>query len=172
MDNEYTNQPVDQADSVENKSCNQDAALVACKQDLEKLKNSYLHLSADFENSKKRMEKERQQWVRNAQTSLLIGLLPIVDNFERALAEKEKEDRSSELDAWFSGFALIAKELSQYLLKIGVTPVPAGNFDPEFHEAVFTVESDKGSGEIVEVLQKGYMFDNHVLRPAKVSISK
>lgn len=150
----------------------QDIALQACKQEVAQLTDSYKRLAADFENAKRRMEKDRQQWTRVAQAEVLVGLLKIVDDLKRALNEKGREKLSPELEPWFQGFSLINKEFEKYLTQVGITEVPTREFDPELHEAVMSVESEKSSGSIVDVFENGYMFKDQVLRPAKVSVAK
>lgn len=149
-----------------------DNRLQECLQEVTRLKDAYVRISADFENARKRMEKERQQWLWQMEKDILVGLLPIVDNFERALAQKEKNELDALLQPWFDGFVMIYKELNQYLEKMGVKQVATDRFDPEFHEAIAAVESDKNSGDIVQVFEKGYILQDKVLRPAKVSVAK
>lgn len=149
-------------------------ALQQCRVQVNELKNKYLHVLADFENFKKRQEKERSQWARNAQMDVVAPLLTIVDDFERALSQK-KESISPEITQWLQGFELIHKELLKYLDTIGVHEIKVRDheeFNPEFHESIMTVESELQSGHIVSVLQKGYTFKDFVLRPAKVSIAR
>lgn len=130
-------------------------------------KDRCLRTAADFENYKKRAEKERSAWITSAQTSILSDLLNIVDDFDRAFAQA-KEDQS------IAGFALIHKEFHKFLDKHGISEIKeTKQFDPNLHEAIMNVESaDHESGSIVQVLQKGYMYKGQVLRPAKVSVAK
>ena len=141
--------------------------LITCEQQKEEWKNNFLRTAADFENFKKRTEKEKSQWMWQAQASVLGDLLSVVDNFERAF-QTGKENTIQ------TGFELIYKELQKLLEKYGITQiVETNNFDPNLHEAVTQVESPNHKPEeIVQILQKGYMFKGHVLRPAKVSVAK
>lgn len=153
----------------------QEEALEQCQIQLNDIKNKYLHLNADFENFKKRQEKERLQWTKVAQMDVLTPLLNVVDDFDRALSIQKKESISQEFSSWLAGFELIHKELLKYLEKIGIKEIKIDNgqaFDPEFHESIMMIKSDAPSESIVEVLQKGYTFKEAILRPAKVSISK
>lgn len=145
-------------------------ALDRCQQELQEYKEKFLRLSADFENSKRRQEKERLQWSRMAQVDVLKGLLDIVDNFERALHGSASEE--SEHQGMLAGFDLIYKELLKYLQSVGIEPLSdQPTFDPEIHEAVSTVEhAELPSGSIAHIYQKGYRFKGTLLRPAKVSI--
>ncbi len=148
-------------------------ALEQCQLQLNDLKNKYLHLIADFENGKKRQERERVQWTRLAQVEVLFPLLSIIDDFERALTQK-KETSTSELTSWLQGLELIHKELLKYLATVNVQEITVSEGDElnlELHESVMSTQSDIPSGHITAVLQKGYMFKGQVLRPAKVSIA-
>ena len=148
--------------------------LAACLQEVQEWKDRCQRMTADFENFKRREEKNRLHTARYAQTELVLGLLTIFDNFERALQQKKLEQLPQELQPWFTGIMLIDKELQKYLASIGVHEIKEVTvFDPELHEAVMTVESPHvASGDIVEVLQKGYRFKDAVIRPAKVSIAQ
>lgn len=148
--------------------------LLECQTQLDDTKKKYLHLLADFENFKKRQEKERLQWARVAQIDVLAPLLTLIDDFDRALQQKQ-QTTSSEVSVWLEGFELIQKELRKYMDKIGIQEikVSAGDsFNPELHESIMNVESELSPGSIVTVLQKGYTFKGSVLRPAKVSIAQ
>jgi molecular chaperone GrpE len=148
-------------------------SLQACETQMQEWRSKCLRVTADFENFKKRQEKERSQWEFFAQYSILKDLLDIIDNFDRARLELRKEDGNTE-KAWYKGFEMIEKSFDKYLDKIQVKEIKdTASFNPELHEAVTTVATDAhASGDIVEVLQKGYKFKDHLLRPAKVSIAQ
>lgn len=151
-----------------------DGQLQACKAELAHMSDRVARLQADFENYKRRQEKERAAWFTSAQSMVLLDLLAIVDDFERAMSEAQKNSGNNpELTNWLMGFVLIEKSLSKVLAKFGVTVMTDfTTFDPEKHEAIMQVDSEKTSGSIVDVLQKGYLFKDTVLRPAKVSVAK
>ena len=159
---------------VQTQESSLDPKLTHCLQEVQEWKERCLRITADFENFKRREEKIRLHTSRYAQTEVITGLLPIFDNFERALHQKKLEDLPQELHAWFTGIMLIDKELQKYLASIGVYEIKeTTTFDPELHEAVMSVEAPQvASGNIVEVLQKGYRFKDAVIRPAKVSIAQ
>lgn len=142
----------------------------ACEQEALRWKEQYLRISADFENFKKRLDKERLQTISRLKMVLLSDFLTIVDNFERALTA----DYASDANNVLKGFEMIYKELLALLKKQGVQEMVVDKtFDPELHEAVMNVASDAHqSGDVVQVLQKGYMLGEDVLRPAKVSIAQ
>ncbi len=146
--------------------------LDSCVTELNNFKEKYARLGSDFENYKRRMEKEKYSWMNSAQSAILTDLLAIVDDFDRALEAGKKEGQTP--SALLSGCELIEKELHKMLAKYGVSPMKDQHvFDPEKHEALMHVDSSEHkSGDIVQVLQKGFMFKDTVLRPAKVSVAK
>ncbi len=122
---------------------------------------------ADFANYKRRIEQERQEQARLACTSLVIALLPTVDDFERALASVPEQEADH---GWIDGFKLISRKLNAALESQGVSVIKALGepFDPNLHEAV---KIDRGKeGIIVAEVQKGYKMGDRVLRPSKVII--
>jgi len=135
--------------------------------------DKYLSLTADFQNYKKRITHERADWAHDAQKLVFIELLVVIDNFERAL-EQEKKRENAEGVAWLTGFEMIYQSLEKVLTKFGVQEITDFSvFNPKYHEALVQVESDKHqSGEIVQILQKGYMMQDKVIRPATVSVAK
>jgi molecular chaperone GrpE len=135
--------------------------------------DKYLSLTADFQNYKKRVTQERTDWAQDAQKQVLVDLLAITDNFERALAEEKKREETAHV-AWLAGFEMIYQSLEKLLAKYGVQEISDFSvFNPKYHEALLQVESDKHtSGDIVQVLQKGYTMHDKVIRPAIVSVAK
>jgi len=149
-------------------------ALEGCKQELVQAKEKLIRVTADLQNFKKRVEKEKIQWMHIAQSDLIHDILSIVDDFDRALAEKDKEGVSPELAAFLEGFVMIWKSLYKFLEKYNVTEITqVQQFDPNLHEAISQIDSpDHTSGDIVDVIQKGFMYKEKVLRPAKVVVAK
>ncbi len=144
-----------------------------CQTQLMEIKTKYTHLVADFDNFKKRQEKERQQWSRVAQMELLLPLLNFVDDFNRAIEQHTPKNESDAV--WFKGFQLVHKELQKYLEKVGIETIKVSSNDelnPELHESIMTVQSPLTAGHIVAVLQNGYLFKGQLLRPARVSIAQ
>lgn len=136
--------------------------LQATQDQLDQTKKQLVSLGADFQNYKKRAEKDRLLWTQTTRAELLLQLLPIVDDFDRAL----QGDVNTE------GLALIHKLFYDYLKKNGVTPITQHTtFDPELHEAVMQSHVEgKQEGEIIAVLQAGFMCNGTVLRHSKVSV--
>ncbi len=149
-------------------------ALQACQQEMSLWRDRCLRVTADFENYKKRAEKERTQWAKLAQSSILLDLLTIVDDFDRALNYVQANPVPEEAQPLIEGFLLTHKALVKLLQKYGVTEIEEHEiFDPSIHEATMQVDSPEHiSGAIVAVLQKGYRLKDEVLRPAKVSVAK
>ena len=150
------------------------AALAQYQKEVQSWKEQFLRISADFENYKKRIAKEQVSWMDTGQMQVLNKLLDIIDNFDRALAQIEKQEQLHQTKALFEGFMLIHKELYKLLDAFQVKEIDAhGEFNPEKHEALVQVDApDQTSGNIVAVLQKGFMFKDKVLRPAKVSVAR
>ena len=143
--------------------------LQKCQQDAAMWKDQASRIFADFENYKKRMDREQMSWMQTAQVSVLKDLLTVVDNFDRALVAKT--DVNADM---YAGIEMIYKSVVQLLNKYGVKEfTDYQQFDPELHEALMDVESaDHTTGQIVQVLEKGFMIKDKVLRPAKVMIAK
>lgn len=136
--------------------------------------NEYLamaqRLKAEFENYRKRTEKEKADLIEYGKEQAIIEVLPIVDNFERALETKVEENTSFK-----EGVNLIYRQFKSVLEKMGVKEIEALGqmFDPYKHHAVMQEEVEgKKENEIIEVLQKGYMFNDKVIRPSMVKVAK
>lgn len=151
----------------------QEEEKIDCCRQASKTEDQLKYLAAEFENYKKRCEREKSLWINNAHAEILKDILPIVDDLERALDNKEKENTLDEVKSYLQGFEIILKEMKKLLVKYHVTEIDAsGEFNPEDQEAVIQVkDSDREPGQIVQVLQKGYKYKNMVIRPAKVSVA-
>jgi molecular chaperone GrpE len=126
---------------------------------------------AEFANARKRLERERAEAYRNASVDYAKKLLPILDDFDRAL-----ENLPSEIgkDNWFEGISLVRRKLESILDSLDVVTIEAKGqlFDPNFHEALALVESDDfESGIVVEEVQTGYRLGDRVIRPSLVNVS-
>lgn len=143
------------------------------KEKLEKEKREYLFLMAEFDNFRKRTIKEKGDIIRNAAESVLKGLLPIVDDFERGLAALESTD---DTDAAKQGMQLIYNKLIKYLEQNGVKPIEStgAEFNPDLHEAIAMVptEDEKMKGKVIYTPTKGYTINDKVLRYAKVAVGQ
>jgi molecular chaperone GrpE len=130
-----------------------------------------LRQAAEFDNYRKRTERERREMAQYAAGDVLEALLPVVDDFERALQVEAGPDAA----AYRKGVELIYKQLQDLLARRGVTPIEAVGkpFDPQFHQAI-TYEPSPGraEGEVLEVVRRGYMHGDRLLRPAMVKVAK
>ena len=138
--------------------------------DLDELRQTLLRRQADFDNYRKRIEKERADDARRATARLVEGLIPVIDGFEHALAAH----REKEYENYRKGFELIYKQLLDNVAKLGVERVdPTGKqFDPHSHQAMDRTEtSEHEDGTIVHTFQPGYVFHGRVLRPAMVRVA-
>jgi molecular chaperone GrpE len=147
----------------------------SCCAELTQIKEKYAYLLADFENHRRREATERASRLWATQAVILTDLLPLVDDFERALHPSTPPSTGSGLKAMSEagvGFELIYKNLLKLLEKYGVTEVTQNQvFDPNVHEVLLQVSQEgKQPGDIVAVLRKGYMLKGQVLRPAQVSV--
>jgi molecular chaperone GrpE len=148
------------------------ARIAQLEKESEDFRDKWLRAAADYKNFKRRTDQERADLIRGAGAGLLLKLLPVVDDFERAVASAPEGIGSS---AWFEGFKLIAQKLGAILESEGVTPIAAlgEEFDPNQHEAVIYEEAGDGSdGKVVAELQKGYKLRDRVLRPTMVKVGK
>jgi len=150
-------------------------AVIARIAELEKLVDEHqqrtLRTQADFDNFRKRTQKEKEELASYASMKLITQLLPIIDNFERAIAASKE---SGDFESFSKGVDMIFRQFGQQLEQEGLQPIEAVGqpFNPEYHQAVMQVESDEHEeGIVVEELQKGYMLKDKVLRPSMVKVS-
>ena len=140
------------------------------QKDLVDLKDRHLRKLAEFENHKKRSEKERQEYFKIALAGFVHDFLPVLDNFQRALDHARPADLESDFG---QGVAIIARQISELWKRYGLIPIDtSGTFDPNLHEAVATEETDAvPPNTILETLQKGYFLNDRLIRPAFVKVS-
>jgi len=143
--------------------------LAKAREEAQKYLANWQRAEADLQNYKKRAEQERDELRRFGNVSLIINLLPIIDDFERAFASLDSHLAGL---SWFDGIYLIYRKLSQLLENAGVRPIEADgqDFDPRYHEAVAHVEGEEG--KVISVVQRGYKLHDRVLRPAMVVVGK
>ncbi len=142
------------------------------KEKFEDMQDKYMRQLAEFENFRKRTDKEKAQMFDQGASNVLEKMLPIVDNFERGLAAVPEEEKGS---AFADGMNMIYKQLMKQMEDLGVTPIEAvgKEFDPNFHNAVMQVESEEvEEGFVAQELQKGYMYHDTVLRHSMVAVAK
>ncbi len=138
--------------------------------DREDLYQRLARLQADFDNFRKRSKKEQEDFARYASQNLIERLLPVLDNFSRALEAEHGDNNSLK-----AGVEMTYRQLFEVLSQEGLTVIEAKGqtFDPEYHEAVMQEETDQyPEGTVIEVFQKGYKLKNKVIRPAMVKVAK
>ncbi|OUO45070.1 nucleotide exchange factor GrpE [Megasphaera sp. ASD88] len=137
------------------------------------MKQRYMRLQADFANFKKRTAGEKLQISEVVKMEVLQNVLPVVDNFERAL-QVPQDKLTDDLKSFVDGYEMIYKQLMTVLEKEGVVKIDAVGkpFDPNYHQAVMRVASDEYDNDVVvEVLQEGYLLGDKTLRPAMVKVA-
>lgn len=145
-------------------------ALVKLQAEMNELRQTLILRQADFENYRKRIERDRHEESRRGIARLLEDLLPVLDGFDRALQSRA----DVEADEHRKGFLLIQKQLWDVLSKHGLSRIEAEgkHFDPHFHLALDRVETTElPDGTVLEVLQQGYKFHDRVLRPSAVRVA-
>jgi len=147
-----------------------DAEVGKLAKDLEDLRQTLLRRQADFDNYRKRVEKERSEDSRRSTARVIEALIPVVDSFDQALASH----REPEYANYRKGFELIHKQLIDNIAKLGAERIdPMGmTFDPHLHQAMDRTETtERDEGTILQVFQPGYVFHGRVLRPAMVRVA-
>lgn len=134
--------------------------------------DKYLRAAAEFANARRRAELRADNEVRAAKELILGGFLPVVDDLDRALLAVPADGNAY---SWLEGFSLIQRKLASTLERQGITPIQAEGqpFDPALHQAVLMEAADGvPSGTVLQELQKGYLLDGKVLRPAMVKVAQ
>lgn len=132
-------------------------------------KDSWMRAQADFQNYKKRLERDHETMRLHMKGDLVKRILPVLDDLERALQNRPAED------PWADGIALIVRKFQSTLESEGVKKIEAvgAAFDPNFHEAISSEHhEDFESGQVIEVVRNGYMIGDHVIRPALVRVAQ
>lgn len=144
----------------------------ALQEKIASLEDQLKRQMAEFDNYRKRTDREKEQMFGSGESSVLEKMLPIVDNFERGFSTVTEEDKE---DAFVLGMHKVYDQLIKQLQDLGVTAIDAEgkDFDPAFHNAVMQVESDQyETGKVAQELQKGYLYHDKVLRHSMVSVVK
>ena len=150
-----------------------DKEIEELKTQVEEQKDRYLRLSAEFDNYRKRTLKERSDMLKTVNGDTLSGMLPVLDDLERAMQSMEK---ATDVAAVREGVVLIYSKLQEFLKNKGVVEIDAMNqvFDTDLHEAITKIPapSEDLKGKVVDVIQKGYKIDTKVIRYAKVVVGE
>lgn len=158
--------------TIDEKAGKDDKSTAALKEKIDDLQDRVKRQMAEFENFRRRSDKEKEQRFSMGERNVIEKILPIVDNFERGLAAVPEDEAKS---AFAEGMDKIYKQLVKQLTDLGVTPIEAvgHEFDPNLHNAVMQVESEEyESGIVAQEFQKGYMYHDSVLRHSMVGVSK
>jgi molecular chaperone GrpE len=175
--NQEGNKKHEQVEQKEEKTVSlKESEYLKLKEEAEKTKvywDRILRLQADFDNTRKRLEREKQDFVKFANEGIILELLNILDDLERTveLAQSKHQD----LPAFLKGVEMILAHLYEMLKEYGVKPIEAQSklFDPHYHEALMQAENkDVPENTVMEELQKGYLLNERVIRTAKVKVSK
>ncbi len=175
--NEELSDEVDEStetfDQSEEKADEEDLAQL--KAQIDELKEANLRDHADFENIKKRLEKEKYQAIEYSNEQFARDLLPIIDALESAISSASSDEEKSDevVKKYKEGMELTIEQFHKCFEKYGIKPVACeGEFDPNVHEAIMKTDSEEvQSGHIVQTLQKGYTIKDRILRAAMVSIA-
>lgn len=149
------------------------AKVVDLEKQVEKSKNEYLFLMAEFDNFRKRTVKEKMEIIKNATEKAMLDILPVIDDFERALQAMNDQ---ADVDSLKEGVDLIYNKFVKYLESNGVKAIESNKaeFDTELHEAVanFPTPEEDLKGKVIDTVQKGYKINDKVLRHAKVVVGQ
>jgi len=141
------------------------------KKDFDELNNKYLRLLAEYDNFKKRTVKEKESIYIDSVGDTVMELLPVVDNFERAMASFKDEDKETDL---YKGIEMIYKQTLEAFSKLGVAPIEAVGceFDPEKHNAIMHIDDESiADNTVIEEFQKGYTYRDKVIRYSMVKVA-
>lgn len=168
-----------QTKSVNDNEENEDSAtkesdtdeLTAVKEELKQLKDSYLRKVAEFENYKKRTLKEKTELILNGSEKTIVAILPVLDDFERAMADKSDDPKVIK-----EGMQLIFNKFNKILKSIGVEKIETEDkdFNVDYHEAIAMIPTpdDSKKGKVMDCVQTGYTLNNKVIRHAKVAVGQ
>jgi molecular chaperone GrpE len=145
-------------------------------------KDLFLRVNADLQNFQRRVEKQKTEWTLIAQESIILKLIPVIEDLDRALSTQigaagttsSETTEQTVIKKWVEGLSVVQKNLKKTLQELGVEIIePTGNFNPESQEAVAQIDSPTHkSGQIVDVMSKGYKFKNKVIKFAQVVVAK
>jgi len=143
------------------------------KEKLKELNDKYIRLAAEYDNYRRRTLKEKMELAKSAGEDILVNILPVMDDFERGL---ESIDKAKEVDAIKEGVYLIYNKFKEFLKQRGVKAIEAKEreFDTDLHEAVTKIPApeEELKGKVVDVIEKGYLLNDKVIRYAKVVIGE
>ena len=160
-----------EATSLADAECERQGSLAEAQKEIEELKDKYLRVVAEFDNYKKRTLKEKAELILNGGQKTITAILPVLDDFERALA-----DMSEDPKAIHEGMLMIFNKFEKILEGLCVKKIDTGNkdFDVDYHEAVAMVPGmgDDKKGKVIDCIQSGYTMNDKVIRHAKVAVGQ
>ena len=160
-------------DKEKSKLQEKEAEIEKLKAEKAELNDRFLRLFSEFDNYKKRVSKEKLDLISTASEKVIVSILPIIDDFERAIAANEKADN---IDSIKEGFNLIYNKLLQMMKRFDVEEIQAKGeeFNTDFHEAVthFPAQNEEDKGKVIDVTEKGYKLKDKVIRYAKVVVGQ
>ena len=168
---EIAKEPSDQIDSSGQVEASSEVLLAEARKEKEDLYDQLLRRTAEFENYRKRIERERQEISNLTATDIILELLAVMDDLERAINASTENN----VETYRQGVELILRQMLELLRKRDVKPIEAlgVDFDPNYHEAVVHEASpDHKDGEVIEELRRGYTIGERLLRPAMVKVAK
>jgi molecular chaperone GrpE len=167
---EVAEEATPEADESESDAAPPSASTDANEGELAEVKDSLLRVRADFDNFKRRAEGERTKTIQVARTDVILDLLPVIDNFDRAFADVPAEIESNN---WYQGVAAIKKQFEKMLQELGIERIETvgQEFDPELHEAIAHEASDQAENVVIKEFEAGYRLGDAVIRHARVAVS-
>ena len=166
-----TDEPTEDSTTVGNELTEEESKIQELENHVSDLSNRLLRAQADYENFRRRSREEKEAAAKYRAQSLVEQLLPVLDNFDRALMIKPESEEAKSL---LQGMEMVHRQLQEALIKEGVEIIQTigQKFDPHLHQAIMQVESDEyESNHVVEELQKGYKLKDRVVRPAMVKVN-
>lgn len=163
----------EQSDEKENNAENEETNDSSPENDYEEMRNKYLRLVAEFDNYRKRTNREKLELVNTAGGKVISELLPVLDDFDRAKATAEDENTE---EVFSEGVSLVYEKLYKTLYHLGLKAMQSKGaaFDPELHEAIteIVMPNEEMKGKIVDVIEEGYLLNDRIIRHAKVVVGK
>ena len=160
-------------DKEKSKLQEKEAEIEQLKAEKAELNDRFLRLFSEFDNYKKRVSKEKLDLIATASEKVIVSLLPVIDDFERAIAANEKVE---DINTIKEGFNLIYNKLNQMMKRFDVEEIQAKGeeFNTDFHEAVthFPAQNEEDKGKVIDVTEKGYKLKDKVIRYAKVVVGQ
>ena len=173
LNTQNTNNESSEVENTENSENSLEAQIETLQQKCEELNDKNLRLMAEFDNYRKRSLKERSDLIKTASESVFVNILPMIDDFERALKATET---ANDVDALKEGVQLIYNKFIAFLLQNGVKAIPTENevFNTDLHEAIttFPAPNDDMKGKIIDCATKGYTMNDKVIRFSKVVVGE